>query len=364
MNALTSPSIAAKLCAIVSSFCRATWLVGLRRSLAGFIVTIALVLLTTAADARSGYPLVFHSIDQLKKFGIAHGGRLDPGDVSMHFQNRCYEYGDGGWEISVSDALLNFYVSQGFSRRSLCLALISGIKFNPENGQRLATYILTTPDWAKNGQSPGDMTDELPLSLPRCFSRGVPYSDCAWNYDPMSGKRLGPNSRVRLQGHDFFGKPDCPRVCNPPVSAKDIGHRIERFLSGATSALRAECGWTESTSDDSGWPRGTLFNSTRGWVMSCTFEQNDAFDGFVAKDLAASPSNDDIQSSTIGMNSYATFYDFSREFPKGFGYALYADGSAGGSLSAAVVKAALAGRKPPTQLDSKALKEIWASGTK
>jgi hypothetical protein len=64
------------------------------------------------------------------------------------------------------------------------------------------------------------------------------------------------------------------------------------------------------------------------------------------------------------MNSYATFYDFSQEFPKGFGYALNADGSAGPAVSAAVVKEALAARKPPPQVDPEALKEIWATGAK
>jgi hypothetical protein len=86
---------------------------------------------------------------------------------------------------------LSFYKSQGFSRRSACLALISGIRFNPEDGKHLATYILVDRKLLKpKDNEPSALSAELPMSLPSCFKNGTPYADCAWNYDPLTGKKL------------------------------------------------------------------------------------------------------------------------------------------------------------------------------
>jgi hypothetical protein len=65
---------------------------------------------------------------------------------------------------------LSFYKSQGFSRRSACLALISGIRFNPEDGKHLATYILVDRKLLKpKDNEPSALSAELPMSLPSCF---------------------------------------------------------------------------------------------------------------------------------------------------------------------------------------------------
>src|SRR5271166_5675991 len=145
------------------------------------LVLAAGLLWASGAAARSPYPIVFDSVQQLKRYGLALIG-IGTEDKSLHFHTRCYYYGDGGWDLSISDELLSFYKSQGFSRRSACLALISGIRFNPETGQRLATYILVDRKLLKpKANEPSALSDELPLSLPKCFAGGTPYSDCMWN---------------------------------------------------------------------------------------------------------------------------------------------------------------------------------------
>jgi hypothetical protein len=70
------------------------------------------------------------------------------------------------------------------------------------------------------------------------------------------------------------------------------------------------------------------------------------------------------EESKIAWNSAATLHDYSDEFRKGYGYALFASGGAGPGVSPEAVKAALNGRKPSAQVDASKLKEIWNAGTK
>jgi hypothetical protein len=282
-----------------------------RAALAVSIIVGCYLVATSLAAAELGeqgrYPLVFDSPNQLKHYGIGFRG-IGTDDVNIHFPTRCYYYGDGGWDISISNALLSTYKSQGFSRRSACMALVSGVRFNPENGKRLATYGLIdrklfTPD----GQpaDAGSASAELPLSLPNCFKRGLPYSDCVWNFDPKSGMKLSAEQTAKF---------------------KAIGQRIEKFISdpktkAAFSYLKSDSKFTLGTIRV-----GAQYNA----------------DG--------------------GEGSAATFYDYSTEFPKGFGYALYADGEAAPDASPAVVKAVQTGKKPPSQMNANQIKQILTSG--
>jgi hypothetical protein len=69
-----------------------------------------------------------------------------------------------------------------------------------------------------------------------------------------------------------------------------------------------------------------------------------------------------MESALIAWNTGATLYDYSSDFPKGHGYALFADGTAGPDVSPAVVAAAFNGQSPQSQLDPNKLKEIWGTG--
>ena len=275
---------------------------------------IALILLIVAGcclaplgvAAQTPNPLVFDSPTKLKRFGIGFRG-IGTDDVKIHFPTRCYYYGDGGWDISISDDLLAAYKAQGFSRRSACMALVSTVRFNPENGRRLATYILIDPKFFKKGEPPGAgaISDELPLSLPSCFKGGLPYSDCAWNFDPISGKKLSAQQTAKF---------------------KALGQKIEKVLSDPKT--KAAFAYMDSDSPYS-----------KGMIM-----------------IGAGRDFD------VGKGSNTSFYDYSKEFPKGFGYALYADGTAGPDASPEVIKAALTGKAPPSQLDPEELKKIWTLG--
>jgi hypothetical protein len=264
--------------------------------------------LATAVSAQARYPMVFDSVAKLKKIGIALPlpGLAEGSDA---FPTRCYYYGDGGWDISISDELLAEYKTQGFSRRSACMALVSGIRFNPENGKRLATYIILDRKQFKNGKpiDDGAMSDELPLSLPRCFNRGLPYADCAWSYDPMTGKTLSAAQTQKI---------------------KTIGAQIDKFLSDPET--RRKFKYLE---DDSPFTKGMILVGA-------------------AQDKPADLPDD----------SGLSFYDESNELPKGYGYALYAEGAAGPDVSPETVKAAVDGLKAPPQVDPRNLKSIWGTG--
>jgi hypothetical protein len=274
-----------------------------------------------ATTSPGKYPMVFTSVNELKRLGIA----LDlNGEKQIHFRARCYYYGDGGWDISVSEDFLSHYKSKGFSRRSLCLALVSGIRFNPETGARLATYILINDlEAVRTGAvESGSLSDELPISIPDCFRNGVPYSDCAWNYDPLSGRRL--NAEVT----DEY---------------KRIGIRLDNRLASGTNDSAGKC-------------RGAEVNGASGEYIGVG-------DWTPLKGALCQPSGSGALYEGKGK-SEASFYDYSKEFPGGFGYALYADGTAGPEAPADVVRAALSGTKEKPQIDPAELKAIWGSGSR
>src|ERR1700723_209687 len=55
----------------------------------------------------------------------------------------------------------------------------------------------------------------------------------------------------------------------------------------------------------------------------------------------------DIKNAMIAWNTAATLYDFAAEFPKRYGYALFADGAAGSAVvDDRVAKAAYNGQTP------------------
>jgi hypothetical protein len=294
----------------------------------GFALPAAVVAWTLAAgcggaDAQTPrkYPMVFTSVKELNRVGIA----LDlNADKQIHFRARCYYYGDGGWDISVSDEFLNYYKSRGFSRRSLCLALVSGIRFNPETGERLASYILINDlEAVQTGAvEAGSLSDELPISVPDCFRNGVPYSDCAWKYDPLSGRRL--SAKVT----DEY---------------KRIGIRLNKKLASGTIGSTGKC-------------RGAEVNKASGEYIGVG-------DSTLLKGALCQPSGSGALYEGKGK-SEASFYDYSKEFPGGFGYALYASGDAGPEASAEIVKAALSGTKEQPQIDPADLTAIWSSGSR
>lgn len=136
------------------------------------------------------YPVIFTSSDQLRTLGIALGWE------ATHFQNKCYNYGDGGYLTSISNEFLARFKSRGFTVESVCLGLVSQTRYDPETGRRLPTYIIAdeqevTRQLREHGElSEGSITEEMPLDLPGCFRNGTPYNDCVFRFGRKTGKVL------------------------------------------------------------------------------------------------------------------------------------------------------------------------------
>jgi hypothetical protein len=262
----------------------------------------AILLVAPLAPATGGsaagveFPVVFNKAADLKKLGIVVKNYTDDSDAVTDFADRCYYYGDGGVSISVAPQLLDRFKSRGFSRRSLCMGLVSQARFDPDTGKHLPTYLLSRH---RNGkvEDAGDVSDELPLDLPDCFSGGRPLSDCTWKYDLLTGKPLSASdaraiAEVARRLDDWFKAPQNQKNC-------------------ATSEVPQD-----SKDEDMQLIKGTF-------PSRCT----DVSDGKPFK-LPKS------------FTSRVSFGDVSEAFPGGFGYALNADGSAGPDPSASALKQA------------------------
>jgi hypothetical protein len=177
--------------------------------------------------AASNFPLIFLP-DAEAQVGLVHDGG------KKSFETGCYHFGEGGAvNISISAELLAYYVQKGFSRRSLCMALISAIRFDPETGRRLATYVVIydLKELRKHPDDVGNLSPELPLSIPSCFARALPYSDCTWNFDAFTGKRLSATLTRRFKA---FGR--------------ELEEAIRAFKNGPHRAPRDLC------EEDPLWP--------------------------------------------------------------------------------------------------------------
>lgn len=251
-----------------------------------------------------------HALDRIDrtKLGLALTG-WGGSAATKTFNNQCYYYGDGSYSITVSDDYLNRYKKGGFSLNSLCMALISPILFDPGSGKRLPTYVLADLKAVDADQmEAGTVSDELPLEVPDCFARGLPYTDCAMNYDIQTGEKLPPAQRDSL---------------------RELGTALERLLRQAVSEGIAcdefrrvdnRCKpiekWGDGGGDDLELVKSAL-----------------APEGYLVTDLSNTVAAKARLPDRLLKLSMASFYDISTAFPAGFGYAINADGAASGEDS-------------------------------
>jgi hypothetical protein len=306
--------------------------------------------MTARAQTKSpNFPIVIAKSERLADAGIKVAWNSGPD--FKHYANRCYHYGEGGLSLSVSDELLARYKAKGFSLNSLCMGLVSEVRFDPETGKRLPTYMLVDAVALKAAtkgrdvrkltakqleaccSEPGLMTEELPLIVPACFKNGTPYSDCDWRYGIKTGVK------VRDETRQNFAR---------------LGREIERIMGLAIreklvciSEMGAAC--IAERYDEI--PRANGEQNVYGNALAPeSYAMSPILDGQTRADLRTG--------ENLIKLSKAMFVDISKTFPKGFGYALFADGAAGPSVSAAVIKVALGDGEPETQISTARLQAL------
>jgi hypothetical protein len=283
-------------------------------------VLVAMVVLDNAA-AGAEYPVVFLSYDAVRPLGISL-------DYERPFQNKCYHYGSGGHHLSISNELLSRFTSRGFSVQSVCLGLVSGgNRYDPETGRRMPTYVIFDKQnmeaERRQGNDPGPAEDwiseELPLDLPDCFKNGNPYTDCVFRFDRPTGKML-----TRAETNMFA----------------QLGMAIDK-------ELRKQI---QTTDEAEFYASNDEMEERRGFRKS---------GGFADYQLADSK----LRRLLFGKKGYSngSFWARSAGLPRGYGYALDADGSLGPSVSEEAVASAISGSKKP-QISVEELRRMLNAG--
>lgn len=225
--------------------------------------------------------------------------------------NWCYYYGDGGGDLSLSDEFVAGYRDQGFSLRTICMAMASGIRFNPETGKRLATVqavdipAATAPDYFGE---PGPIGPETPVELPACFARGLPLSDCTFAFDPRTGAKLSPAQTARL--------------ASAGRTVLDTGAALL-----ASGAYGSPCAGGEHLTAYYNDSAGDLQERTPAELESCYVET--ASGAYTAGRFVREYHINRFHSEMLPLGG---FVDVSPAFDTGFAYAIYADGAAGPSF--------------------------------
>jgi hypothetical protein len=272
-----------------------------------FLTIAAWLALASGSACPSGqaraadYPAIFTSSTTLRKLGIA----VAYADKPKPFNNKCYYYGDGGYLISLSDEFLSRFVAKGFTLQSACLGLISQTRYDPESGRRLATYMIIDRELIRQrSEEPGAATEELPLELPACFKNANPYSDCVFNYGRKTGKKLSGEETETY---------------------RKLGAAIDTSLTNEIKRSPPP-------------QKDEFFGSSEGEALIKGFRK------YAGRGL---PDDGPQLDEKLARYSSFSLWIRSSALPRGYGYALDADGAAGPSLSAAAMSAAIGGLSKP-----------------
>ncbi len=252
----------------------------------------------TNGGADAGYPVIFNDQAVLAETGIVIVNYGRENSSVQHTNNKCYQSAAGLYDISVTAKFLARHRARGFSLQSLCLALHSGIMFNPETGARLPTFILRNPASLNNPEpNRSDLTNEIPLSAPRCFARGTPLTDCKLRFDPLTGRALPASLAARYRA---LGR----------QAAEFMQARLaEGRYQEPCSAVPENCSGTEDC--DKRFERAEY----------CVVEKDD--------DRWLNGENVNLKPQPAAAMDVIRLYDVSQAFPAGFGYALYQPKSGG-----------------------------------
>ncbi len=152
----------------------------------------ALLFVGTSVWAQMGNPLIFGSHAQLRKFGIEITN-FGPERGSKPLPEKCGGAygGEGSYDFTFSHEFAQKFRSRGFTNLSLCMAMESEIRYNPETGARLRSFVLADiPVVKRNQEEAGTATDQIPFEPPNCFRNAQPLQDCELNFDMNTGRRL------------------------------------------------------------------------------------------------------------------------------------------------------------------------------
>lgn len=269
----------------------------LRNLFAGVIA-----LASATAAAAQDYPIVFADKTLLRDLGVTIRD-VGPQQPVAEFHDRCYYYGDGGYSLSLSPEFIAGYASRGFSVGALCMGVLSGVRFHPTTGARLATFVVADAEAIKQyGPDPYAMSTELTLEVPACFAGGKPLAECDWRFDPNTGEALNAN------GLNFVATlSEKARVVGETAVSSGVYDRV----CGQDEAFGGEC-------------------RLETYPMS---EDTQYIVGMRARE------------AYVGTDWPVSFFDISPDFPGGYGYALFADGAAGPSAQIDAEKIALDPKK-------------------
>ena len=259
------------------------------------------------AASRFKFPIVFYDKILLQRLGVVIGGYGPPETEILPYKSKCYKKTptetevtpDELYALSLSDDFVLKFAKRGFTLNSLCLAIASGVRYDPETGRRLPTFILADAPALKENDA-SSYTNEIPLDVPNCFRFGRPYSNCKFVFDPKTGAKLGSDLTKRYA---------------------DLGRKIDQHVAKAMAAGK----WSKTCADvqmhDGSIERlqdCKMETDREGWL------QNDGIISFNLSGKSEDPLTIDETWEKQRM------IDVSPVFPEGYGYALYAPTGVGG----------------------------------
>jgi hypothetical protein len=132
-----------------------------------------------AEEGDPKVPIISMTGQQLHTIGIALQSTGVP-----PLPNSCASAGSA--DLSVSNEMLSAFRTRGFTLESLCLGLASWFRFDPETGKPVPFASLPN-------------NKMVPLNLPNCFKRAVPFLDCNWLTEQDWGSKLGDRERADMR---------------------------------------------------------------------------------------------------------------------------------------------------------------------
>ena len=260
------------------------------------LMAAALTLAPVFAAAQEAYPVIFSDAASQRELGV-YNARFGPADGGSPLSNKCFYYGVHSQMLSLSDEFVAPYLARGFSVRTLCLAMVSGMTHHPETGARLATIIAAD---VTDPASP-NVSDQIMVEVPDCFRRGLPLTDCAIRFGP-DGAPL------------------------PEDVIADIAASGAAALA-AGRALVADGVFTEPCGTPGGACFQEIYSDAAAFEVDPHHDRASPFDraleplaeGYFAREWTA-------EETAPELLPFGGFADFSPAYEEGFAYALFAYG--------------------------------------